>query len=152
MTGRRSLLPWPSSAPAQHPHPASESRAHLTVDTRAPHTPACRATGSHFKTDSSVQGNSSVCVGQKTEPVQLGPHPHPGEPGVGAEGSRRAGGPQAQSPPSLPPRPDPWWPMRWQVRGPRDTFSMQFSNFLEQLHEHGPFPWEDALPTFLLTR
>lgn len=90
-TGRQSLLPRLGSHQRCAPCPASESRAHLAADTRAPHTR--RATSGRFKTDSSVQ-STSVCAGQKTEPARLGPHPHPGaSPVRGAEGSRRAGGP-----------------------------------------------------------
>ena len=89
------------------------------------------------------------------EPARLAALPTPPprvSPGQGAEGSRRVEGLRAQSSPSLPPRPDPWWPMKRQVWGPREAFSRQFSNVLEQLHKCGSFPWEDALPAFLLTR
>ena len=90
-TGRQSLLPRLGSQQPCAPCPASESRAHLTADTRAPHTR--RAASGRFKTDSSVL-STSACTGQKTEPARLGPHPLPGaSPVRGAEGSRRAGGP-----------------------------------------------------------
>ena len=106
--------------------------------------PAGRPAGGRFKTDSRVQRASAA---------RRPPRPAAqGESRAGGGGEQKGWG--AASPvfsfPST--EASPWWPMRPQVWGPREAFSRQLSNVLEQLHKCGSFPWEDALPAGLLTR